>query len=83
VRLRGEPPSRPTPRQLELLRALYRCGSAKEAGLTLGITRQTVKYHLADLYRRLGVSGAYEAAYALWLRDQWGDSGWGPRGADL
>jgi DNA-binding NarL/FixJ family response regulator len=83
VTLRGEPRPTPTAREVDLLRALYRTGSSKDAGVALGIARSTVKEHLSQLYRRLGVENAYEAAYALWLRDLWGEGTWGPRGAEL
>lgn len=77
------PQLRPSPRQMEVLRAVYRLGSHKDAAAALGVTAGTMKYHLAELYRRMGVENAYEAAYALWLREQWGEGVWGPRGADL
>lgn len=58
-----------TPRQSEVIRAMFREGSVKDAARALGIKPVTVKNHLIDIHRRLGVENTYEAAYRLW--------GWG------
>jgi DNA-binding NarL/FixJ family response regulator len=62
-----------TPRQLEVLRSRFRCGSRKEGAHALGIKDQTARWHLARLCERLGVGNAEEAAYRLWLHDLWRD----------
>jgi DNA-binding NarL/FixJ family response regulator len=67
--LRGKVPSTPTPRQMEVLRAVYREGTLKDAAIALRISLQTAKRHTHELYGRLGVENSREAAYALWLRD--------------
>jgi DNA-binding NarL/FixJ family response regulator len=69
--MRGEGPTRPTTRQLEVLRSVFREGSLKDAADALGISLQTVKRHTHELYTRLGVESSREAAYRLWLRDLW------------
>ena len=45
---------RPTRRQLEVLRACIRAGSAAAAAYELGISETTVRQHLSGLYRRTG-----------------------------
>jgi DNA-binding NarL/FixJ family response regulator len=67
----GEGPHQPTERQLEVLRSLFREGSLKDVAVALGISTQTAKQHVHDLYVRLGVESSREAAYRLWLRDLW------------
>jgi DNA-binding NarL/FixJ family response regulator len=53
-----------SPRQLELLRALSLGLGNKEIAHRLGITDETVKGYLKDLYARIGVSG--RAAAVAW-----------------
>ncbi len=55
----------PTARQLDCIRAYCATGSQIAAAHSLGITTQTLKNHMLDLYQRLGVGGAMEAAMAL------------------
>jgi len=55
----------PTPAQLLAFRAYVETGSQKIAANRCGISPQTLKNHLHDLYQRLGVSGAMEAANKL------------------
>lgn len=60
----------PTPAQLRVMEAYARLGSQKRVAHELGITVQTVKNHLRDLYVRLEVEGgAVVALNALgWIR---------------
>lgn len=59
----------PTPMQLRVLEAWVHLGSQKAVARELGITRQTVKNHMGELYVRLGVGGALAALGALgWIR---------------
>jgi DNA-binding NarL/FixJ family response regulator len=53
----------PTPRQLEVLRARCEAGSRKEAAAALGISPETVRWHLARLYERCGCVDDAQAAY--------------------
>lgn len=58
---------RPSPRELEVLEAVCRPGgSVKSAAHELGISPHTARSHLRDLYDRLGVSSAAQAAWLLW-----------------
>jgi DNA-binding CsgD family transcriptional regulator len=57
--------ARLTEAQLVTLAAYVQSGSAKETATELGIALSTVKNHLSDLYARLGVGGAMEAAITL------------------
>jgi DNA-binding NarL/FixJ family response regulator len=51
-----------TRRELTLLRAVARGLSNQAIGKELWITEQTVKFHLRNIYRKLGVSSRTEAA---------------------
>ena len=53
----------PTPRQLEVLRARCETGSRKEAAALLGISPETVRWHLARLFERCGCVDDAQAAY--------------------
>ena len=53
--------------------ARARHGTRKDAASAMGIADRTVRYHQAQAFARLGVETWAEAAYALWLRDLWGD----------
>jgi len=55
----------PTRQQLACLRAYLEEGNQKAAAAKLGISYQTLKNHLAELYIRLDASGAIEAAGEL------------------
>jgi len=44
-----------TPRQAEVLRALYQHGTALGAAQALGISCRTVNSHLSGIYKRLGM----------------------------
>lgn len=58
-------------RQEAFLRECFRSGTQKEAAAALGISIQHLKNTLRDLYDRLGVDSAVEAAYVLWLAALW------------
>jgi DNA-binding NarL/FixJ family response regulator len=62
-----------TPRQLTALEAAARCGSYKAAAADLGCAIQTVKTHVSDAIKRLGVFSCTSAAvYAVergWIRN--------------
>ena len=53
----------PTPRQLEVLRARCETGSRKEAAAVLGISPETVRWHLSRLFVRCGCVDDAQAAY--------------------
>ena len=55
----------PTPAQLVAFRAYVQAGSLKEAAHVLGVSVASVKRHLTEMYARIGVGGAMEAATAL------------------
>ena len=61
------PPDRPlTARELEVLRAAAEGQTNAQIGRQLWVTEQTVKFHLSNIYRKLGVSNRTEASrYAL------------------
>jgi two-component system nitrate/nitrite response regulator NarL len=50
-----------TPSELAVLEALARGLVNKQIALELGIAQQTVKFHLTNVYRKLGVSNRTEA----------------------
>ena len=50
-----------TERELTILRALARGLSNKQLSQELWVTEQTVKFHLSNVYRKLGVSNRAEA----------------------
>jgi|1186.fasta_scaffold52111_1 DNA-binding NarL/FixJ family response regulator len=55
-----------TPRELEVLRAAAEGHTNAGIGRQLWVTEQTVKFHLSNIYRKLGVSNRTEASrYAL------------------
>ena len=63
----GAPPSPAdavglTDREVTILRALTRGLSNREIGQELWVTEQTVKFHLSNIYRKLGVSNRTEAS---------------------
>ena len=51
-----------TDRELEMLKALARGLSNNAIGKELWVTEQTVKFHLRNIYRKLGVANRTEAA---------------------
>ena len=68
--LRGDPRGRPLSRmEWASLAAYARLGDQVAAATSLGIRYQTLKNHLAGVYRKLGVDGAALAFRAVgWLR---------------
>ena len=56
--------SRLTAREIEILDLVARGGSNREVGAALWLSDQTVKFHLANVYRKLGVASR-AAAVAL------------------
>jgi DNA-binding NarL/FixJ family response regulator len=55
-----------TARELEILRAVAEGHTNARIGRLLWVTEQTVKFHLSNIYRKLGVSNRTEASrYAL------------------
>jgi DNA-binding NarL/FixJ family response regulator len=55
-----------TTRELEILRAVAEGHTNARIGRQLWVTEQTVKFHLSNIYRKLGVSNRTEASrYAL------------------
>jgi DNA-binding NarL/FixJ family response regulator len=77
---RGAGPIGPTlsPRELEVLRLVARGLANKQIGRALGITERTVKVHLGNVFRRIGVSDRTSAA--LWAREHLGPEGTNPDG---
>jgi DNA-binding NarL/FixJ family response regulator len=57
--------SRPTRRQLEVLRAYIEAGSVAGAAWRLEIAESTARQHLSALYRRTNCANAAQAAYLL------------------
>ncbi|HEY7019311.1 MAG TPA: helix-turn-helix transcriptional regulator [Gaiellaceae bacterium] len=53
-----------TPRELEVLRMISSGMTNAEAGRRLDLSVHAIKFHLAEIYRRLGVSNRTEAAVA-------------------
>jgi DNA-binding NarL/FixJ family response regulator len=56
-----------TRREVEILKLVAEGRSNREAGQVLWVTDQTVKFHLANIYRKLGVRNRYDAA--TWARE--------------
>ncbi len=55
-----------TRRELEVLRHVAEGNSNQQVGRMLWVTEQTVKFHLTNIYRKIGTSNRTEAA--LWAR---------------
>jgi DNA-binding CsgD family transcriptional regulator len=53
-----------TPRELEVLEMIASGMTNAEAGERLQLSVHAIKFHLAEIYRRLGVSNRTEAAVA-------------------
>jgi two-component system response regulator DevR len=51
-----------TPRELEILRLVGEGRSNAQVAKTLWVTEQTVKFHLSNVYRKLGVTNRTEAS---------------------
>jgi DNA-binding NarL/FixJ family response regulator len=62
----AEPQAIPlTPRQLEVLKLMAHGHSNEEIATSLGLQRNTVKFHISQIFRRLGVRNRIEAARLL------------------
>lgn len=57
-----------TRREVEILRLVAGGGSNRAVARSLWVSDETVKFHLANVYRRLGVHGRREAA--RWAHEQ-------------
>jgi DNA-binding CsgD family transcriptional regulator len=51
-----------TPREHEVLELVAVGAANKQIALSLGMTEHTVKFHLAGIFRKLGVTNRTEAA---------------------
>ena len=60
---RGPGGSDLTPREIEVLALAAEGLSNSEIGRNLFVTEQTVKFHLGNIYRKLGVGNRTEAAH--------------------
>jgi DNA-binding NarL/FixJ family response regulator len=60
---RAELPSNLTERELQVLRLLAAGTSNARIAAKLGVTEQTVKFHLSNTYRKLGVANRTEASH--------------------
>jgi DNA-binding NarL/FixJ family response regulator len=56
-----------TPRELEVLQMLSKGSTNSEIAGELSLTVHAVKFHLASVYRKLGVANRTEAAVAFLL----------------
>lgn len=77
-----EPPSRHkelTPRELEILRLVAQGSSNAVVARQLWVTEQTVKFHLSNIYRKLGVSNRTEASRYAGVHGLIGDDNAGRR----
>ena len=65
----GPPPELPplSPRELDVLRLVAKGMANKQIGRALGISERTVKVHLGNVFRRIGVQDRTSAA--LWARE--------------
>jgi DNA-binding NarL/FixJ family response regulator len=63
-----------TPRELEILRLVANGASNGRVAAELWVTEQTVKFHLSNVYQKLGVANRTEAsrfAHVNGLLDSW------------
>jgi len=58
-----------SPRELEVLAMTAQGRTNAEIAAQLGITTHAVKFHLASIFRKLGVANRTEAAVAFLRRD--------------
>ncbi len=61
------PPAALSPRELDVLRLVATGMANKQIGRSLGISERTVKVHLGNVFRRIGVQDRTSAA--LWARE--------------
>jgi DNA-binding CsgD family transcriptional regulator len=73
--------SKLTKRELEILRLVAEGGSNAEIARGLWVTEQTVKFHLANVYRKIGVANRTEAARFAYLHGLFTDDDAGDVGA--
>jgi DNA-binding NarL/FixJ family response regulator len=76
------PAGRPvlTHRELEILRPVANGASNADVAAALWITEQTVKFHLSNIYRKVGVANRTEAAHWAQQHQIFGDeAGSSPR----
>jgi DNA-binding CsgD family transcriptional regulator len=66
TRRRRRGPGGLTRRELEVLRLVSRGATNRSVAATLWVTDQTVKFHLSNVYRKLGVRNRFEAARWAW-----------------
>jgi DNA-binding CsgD family transcriptional regulator len=66
TRRRRRGPGGLTRRELEVLRLVSRGKTNRAVAATLWVTDQTVKFHLSNVYRKLGVRNRFEAARWAW-----------------
>ena len=66
TRRRRRGPGGLTRRELEVLRLVARGATNRAVAATLWVTDQTVKFHLSNVYRKLGVRNRFEAARWAW-----------------
>jgi DNA-binding CsgD family transcriptional regulator len=65
-RRRRRGPGGLTRRELEVLRHVAAGETNREVAARLWVTDQTVKFHLSNVYRKLGVSNRFEASRWAW-----------------
>jgi DNA-binding CsgD family transcriptional regulator len=65
-RRRRRGPGGLTRRELEVLRHVATGATNRTVASTLWVTDQTVKFHLSNIYRKLGVSNRFEASRWAW-----------------
>jgi DNA-binding CsgD family transcriptional regulator len=66
TRRRRRGPGGLTRRELEVLRLVSGGATNRAVAATLWVTEQTVKFHLSNVYRKLGVRNRFEAARWAW-----------------
>lgn len=54
-------PTRVSPREVQILRLISKGRTTAEIASALGITQRTVKWHVANIFRKLGVRTRAEA----------------------
>ena len=63
-----------TNRELEILQAVAEGHTNARIGRSLWVTEQTVKFHLSNIYRKLGVANRTEASRYALMNDLFGKS---------
>jgi DNA-binding NarL/FixJ family response regulator len=66
TRRRRRGPGGLTRREVEVLRLVASGATNRSVAATLWVTDQTVKFHLSNIYRKLGVRNRFEAARWAW-----------------